>query len=173
MEIEFDFIPNLAARHSEDVCFLHFGFYCSSVWNIVRLDLLVDHSCVWQLHPECLELFSVQIALWCKLQLRWSSLGLAQAASQQIGLASTTKSNSVQAVRCLHWLHRLVHWSWLSWSPEYVAQVSSLRLLSRCCCTHPQQIIYTSTCACGCWLCWWSQSEQIVYALVLVLRLHA
>ena len=59
MEVEFEFISNLPAGHSANASFLHFCFNSLDVWYVVRLDLLVDHASIRQLHPERLELFTI------------------------------------------------------------------------------------------------------------------
>jgi len=78
VEIEFELISDLATGHGRDVAFFHFCFYSSDVQLVVRLDLLVDLSCIWQLHPECLELFAIQVALGRQLQC-WRCRGLSKA----------------------------------------------------------------------------------------------
>jgi len=68
VEVELDFVADEPASHREDLACLHLAFDLLKVADPVWLDRQRDGACLWQLHPQVLELLPVAVAGGSELQ---------------------------------------------------------------------------------------------------------
>jgi hypothetical protein len=68
MEVKFQLISDLPTCHSVDEVFSHPLLNLNNRRYRVTFKLLLDFARVWELHPERLELFTVNVTKWTELE---------------------------------------------------------------------------------------------------------
>ena len=169
VEVEFDLITNKSTSHRKDLGLFHFGLDFSHVANPVLLYRQVDLPAIWQLHPKSLELLSITVTFWSKLNF-WLGCAGHTDAKQTVSCASSAAEHIVERVHGSHWLRlsgRLVRRGDGRASQQVIDALHCCRLVGRCWRPQTQQVISCRGSRGGCRRRGRPQANQILHRLLL------